>query len=60
MSLAVYVAEAGLVSHHWEKRPLVLRKLYVLVQGNARARKQEWVDWGAGWGEGIGDFQNNI
>jgi hypothetical protein len=20
------------------------------VQGNARARKQEWVGWGAGWG----------
>ena len=38
--------------------PLVLQRLYALVQGNARARKQEWVDWGAGWGggEGIGGF----
>jgi hypothetical protein len=35
---------------------LVLQRLYVPVQGNARARKQEWVGWGAGQGEGIGDF----
>jgi hypothetical protein len=26
------------------------------VQENARARKQYWVDWRAGWEEGIGDF----
>jgi hypothetical protein len=25
--------------------------------GESRARKQEWVGWGAGQGEGIGDFQ---
>jgi hypothetical protein len=42
------------------KRPLVLRRLYAPVQGNARARKQEWVGWGAGWGEGIGDFPDSI
>jgi hypothetical protein len=30
------------------------------VQGNARARKWEWVGWGAGWEEGIGDFQDSI
>jgi hypothetical protein len=60
VSLAAYVAEDGLVGHHWEERPLVLQRLYVPVQGNARARKQEWVDWGAGWGEGIRDFQDNI
>jgi hypothetical protein len=30
------------------------------VQGNARTRKQEWVGWGAGWGVGIGDFQDSI
>ena len=50
MSLAAYVAEDGLVSHQWEERPLVLQRLYALVQGNARARKQEEVGWGAGWG----------
>ena len=61
MSLAAYVAEDGLVGHHWEERPLVLQTLYAPVQGNARARKQEWVGWGAvcvcG---GIGDFGDNI
>jgi hypothetical protein len=56
MSLAAYVSEDGLVGHHWEKRPLALRRLYAPVEGNARVRKQEWVGWGAGQREGIGDF----
>jgi hypothetical protein len=30
------------------------------VQGNARARKMEWVGWEAGWGECIGDFGDSI
>jgi hypothetical protein len=29
-------------------------------RGNARARKREWVGWRAGWGKGIGDFQDSI
>jgi hypothetical protein len=33
----------------WEERPLVLQRSYALVQRNARARKWEWVGWGA-WG----------
>jgi hypothetical protein len=33
MSLAAYVAEDGLVGHHWEKRPLVLQRLYAPVRG---------------------------
>jgi hypothetical protein len=60
MSLVAYVAEDGLVGHQWEERPLVLRRSYAPVQGNARARKQEWVCWGAGWGESIGDFRDSI
>ena len=60
MSLVAYVAEDGLVDHQWEERPLVLRRSYAPVQGNARARKQEWVGWGAGQEEGIGDFQDSI
>jgi hypothetical protein len=60
VSLVAYVAEDGLVSHQWEERPLVLQRLYAPVQGNARARKQEWVDWGAGPGKGIGDFRDSI
>jgi hypothetical protein len=50
MALAAYVAEDGLVSHQWEERPLVFRRFYAPVQGNSRARKQEWVGWGAGQG----------
>ena len=60
MSLAAYVAEDGLVGHHWEERPLVLQRFYAPVQGNARARKREWVGRGTGQGEGIGDFQDSI
>jgi hypothetical protein len=48
------------VSHQWEERPLVLQRSYTPVQGNARARKQEWVDWRAVQRDGIGDFQDSI
>ena len=53
-------------SRGWSSRPsmggeaLGLVKLYAQVQGNTRARKWEWVGWGAGLGEGIGDFQDSI
>jgi hypothetical protein len=47
MTLATYVAEDGLIGHHWEERPFVLQRLYAPVQGNARTRKWEWVGWGA-------------
>ena len=60
MSLAAYVAEDGLVCHHWEERPLVLQTLYAPVQGNARAKKWEWVGRGAGREEGIGNFWDSI
>jgi hypothetical protein len=60
MSQAAYVAEDGLISHHWEERPLVLQRLYAPIQRNIRARKQEWVDWSAGWGEGIREFWDII
>ena len=52
VSLVANVAEDGLVSHQWEERPLVLPRLYFPVQANARARKQEWVGWVAGWERG--------
>jgi hypothetical protein len=50
VSLSAYVAEDGLVIHHWEEKPLVLQRLYAPVQEKARARKWEWVGWGAGQG----------
>jgi hypothetical protein len=57
MSLAAHVAEDGLAGHHWEERPLG-DSLYAPVQGNARAKKWEWVNWGEG--EGMGDFWDSI
>jgi hypothetical protein len=58
LSLAAYVAEDGLVGHHW-KGPLNLQTLYAPVQGNAGAKKGEWVGRGVG-GEGVGDFWDSI
>jgi hypothetical protein len=43
MYLVAYVAEDGLVGHQWEERPLVLRRSYAPVEGNARTWKWEWV-----------------
>jgi hypothetical protein len=43
-----------------EGEDLGLAKILCPNTGNASARKQDWVGWGAGWGEGIGDFQDNI
>ena len=61
MYLVAYVAENGLVGHQWEERSLVLQRSYAPVQGNARARKQEWVSWEGGRGEeGIGDFWDSV
>ena len=60
VSLAEYVVEDGLAGHHWEERPLVSQRLYIPEQGNARAKKWEWVGWGAGRGESIGDFRDSI
>jgi hypothetical protein len=57
VSLAAYVAEDGLVGHHWEERLLVLGRSYAPVQGNTRAKKQECVGWGAGWGGVYGTFR---
>jgi hypothetical protein len=53
VSLAAYVSEDGLDSHHWKRGPFILQTLYASVQGNARAKKWEWVGrevWGGLWG----------
>ena len=50
VSLAAYVSEDGLVSHQWKERPigpLVVQTLFASVQGNALAKKWEWVGVGA-------------
>jgi hypothetical protein len=43
-----------------KQAPLVLQTSYAPVQGNARAKKLEWVGRGAGQREGIGNFQDSI
>ena len=52
MFLTAYVSEDGLVGHQWIERPIGLATLYVSVQGNARAKKWEWMGRGVGgvWG----------
>jgi hypothetical protein len=54
--LGAYVAEDVLVAYQWEERLLILQRCYAPAKGNARARKQEWVGWGAGGGEGDSGF----
>jgi hypothetical protein len=60
VSLVAYVAEDGLVDQQWEEQSLVLWRSYAPVQGKARARKQEWVGWGAGQVEVVGSFVDSI
>ena len=45
----------------WEFEKLSLfQQEQNIDSSNARIRKLEWVGWGAGRREGIGDFQDNI
>jgi hypothetical protein len=39
MSLAAYVAEDGLVSHHWEERPLGLANSIYLSTGEHQGQE---------------------
>jgi hypothetical protein len=59
VSIPVYVAEDGLVSHQWKERPIGRANFICLSTGNARAKKWEWV--GRGVGGGVwGDFWDSI
>jgi hypothetical protein len=49
LTLAAYVSKDVLVGHHW-RGPLDTQTLYAPVQGNARAKKGEWVGRGVGGG----------
>jgi hypothetical protein len=50
LTLAAYVSKDGLVGHHWKESPTGQANLYAPVQGNARAKKWEWVGRGVGGG----------
>ena len=51
-----YVAEDGLIGHHWKERP----KLYAPIQGvPGPGSRNEWVGEQGG-GKGIRDFQDSF
>ena len=50
MSLAAYVAEDGLVGHHWEERPLGLANFICLNTGECQGQEVGVGGWGSGWG----------
>jgi hypothetical protein len=50
LTLAPYVSKDGLVAITGKRGPLDLQTLYAPVQGNARAKKGEWVGRGVGVG----------
>ena len=59
MSLATYVAEGGLVSHHWEERSLGLANFICPSTGERQGQKNE-NGWVGKWWEGMGDFWYSI
>ena len=60
LSLAAYVTEDGLVSHHWEERPPGLANFICPSTGECQGQEVKWVGRGAGRGEDIGNFWANI
>ena len=58
LTLAAYVSKDGLAAITGKRGPLDTQTLYAPVQGNARAKKWEWV--GREVGRGMGDFWDSI
>ena len=56
MSLAAYVAEDGLVCHHWEERPLGLANFISPSTGERQGPEVGVGRWGSGWGSVWGTF----
>jgi hypothetical protein len=50
LTLAACVSKDGLFGHHWKERPIGHANFICPVQGNARAKKGEWVGRGVGVG----------
>ena len=50
VSLAAYVAEDGLVGHHWEERPLGLANFICLSTGEHQGQEVGIGGRGVGWG----------
>jgi hypothetical protein len=62
VSLAAYVAEDGLVGHHWEERPLGLASFICPSTGERQGQEVGVSGLGSRTGEGggIGDFWDSI
>jgi hypothetical protein len=60
VSLAAYVAEDGLVGHHWEERPLGLANFICFSTGEHQGQEVGVCGMGVGGGVGMGDFRDNI
>jgi hypothetical protein len=58
VSLAAYVAEDGLVGHHWEERPLGIANFICPSTGESQGQEVGVV--GRGQGKGMGDFGDSI
>jgi hypothetical protein len=58
MSVAAYVAEDGLVGHHWEERPLGLANFICPSTGEHQSQEVGVSEQGKG--VGIGDFWDSI
>jgi hypothetical protein len=57
--LAAYVAEDGLVGHHWEERPIGLANFICLSTGERQGQEVLVGGRGSG-GDGVGDFWDCI
>jgi hypothetical protein len=60
VSLAAYVAEDGLVCHHWEERPLGIANFICPSTGECQGQEVGVGGLGSRAGEGMGDFQDSI
>jgi hypothetical protein len=56
MSLASYVSEDGLVSHHWKERPIDHTNLIFLTTWEHQGQEVGVGGWGSGWGSVWGNF----
>jgi hypothetical protein len=59
VSLVAFLAEDGLVGHHWEERPLGLANFICPSTGETPGPRSG-SEWGEEGKEGIGDFWDSI
>jgi hypothetical protein len=60
VSLAIYVAQDGLVGHQWKERPID-RADFICLSTGERQGQEVGVGWcGSGVWEGVGDFWDSI